>query len=159
MKLYSIFCSIVLFSCASKAPQDAAEAPVLAPSITAKAPVVKATNVKEGEITRVETDQLFSMISADQVLLFDSRPKLYYVMGHINGAESWAPKDFEKRYLDYKPRLDAAVQSGKVIVLYCLNVECPDAYKVAKRLAADGYHTSIYKDGWEEWQRSGLADM
>ena len=110
-------------------------------------------------MTRIETENLFTLMQDDKVLLLDCRPKLFHRLGHIGDALSFAPKNFDAQYTLYKSQLDAAQNSSKIIVLYCLNVKCPDAYKVAKKLSALGYDVSIYKDGWEAWKRSGLADL
>ena len=52
--------------------------------------------------------------------------------------------------------LDDAVASGKVIVLYCQNVQCPDGYLVGKEMIEMGYSVSLYKGGWEEWKAMGF---
>lgn len=115
-----------------------------------------AGKVKTGEITGVDIDRVFSMNQSGRLLLVDCRPAFYYLKGHINGAINLPLKKYDKLIRDRQKHLNDAVAARKIIVLYCQNVKCPDAYAVAKKLVKLGYSVSIYKGGWEEWNRAGL---
>ena len=65
-------------------------------------------------------------------------------------------KSFPLSLLKEQAAIDAAVASGKVLVLYCQNVECPDGYSVGKEMVEMGYSVSLYKGGWEEWKQMGF---
>lgn len=112
--------------------------------------------VKPGSITGVDVARVFTMRQNDQALLVDCRPPIFYKMGHINGSISLPKKKYDAVFPSVKAQLNAAKSSGKIIVLYCQNTECPDAYAVAKKLSPLGYSVSIYKGGWEEWKQAGF---
>lgn len=114
------------------------------------------TKVQRGEITSVELDQVFTLINENRILLLDSRPALYYRMGHIEEAVSLPLKKYDTAIESHRKLIEQALADNKIVVLYCQNIKCPDAYAVARKLAALGYSVSIYKGGWEEWRQSGL---
>lgn len=109
-----------------------------------------------GQLTEVDLQRVFEMQGDGTMLLVDVRPPVFFRMGHIPGAISLSKRYFETSFPEKKGELDAAVESGKVIVLYCTNRQCRDGYLVGKELAKMGYSSSLYKGGWEEWQAAGL---
>ena len=113
-------------------------------------------DVKIGQITGLDIERLFSMLQAEQVLLVDCRPFLYYRIGHIDGAINMPYRKYEASIDKIVKRLDEGLAERKLIVLYCQNYACPDAYRFAEKIAKKGYSTSIYKGGWQEWKVSGL---
>ncbi|MDG1357875.1 MAG: rhodanese-like domain-containing protein [Akkermansiaceae bacterium] len=113
-------------------------------------------HVKRGLITGVDIERLFSLLQAEQLLLVDCRPQLYYRIGHIDSAVNLPYRKYEARLSKIEERLDQALAARKVVVLYCQNYTCPDAYLFAKKIAAKGYSCSVYKGGWQEWKASGL---
>jgi rhodanese-related sulfurtransferase len=114
------------------------------------------SNIKPGEITGVDLEHLFTLMQDQRVLLVDCRPGIYYHMGHIKDAINLPLKRYAKSVTATRKYFDEARSSGRVIVLYCQNFNCPDAYLFAKKIAREGYPISIYKGGWEEWKASGL---
>lgn len=127
------------------------------PKVTeaASKPVEKPA-VKPGEITGVEMGQLFTMLQSGKVYLIDVRPPLFYRLGHIDGAVNFPLRKYDAMLPKHHPLIKSALKEGKVVVLYCQNLNCPDAYKTATKLVKYGHSFSIYKGGWEEWKRSGL---
>jgi len=125
--------------------------PTPQPKVTA--PV---TVVKPGALTSIDMGRLFSMSQTGKTLLIDVRPPLYYRLGHIDGAESLPLIRYDKLIDSKRPMLDAAVKANKIIVLYCQNVNCPDAHKLGTKLIKLGYSVSVYRGGWEEWREAGL---
>ena len=115
-----------------------------------------AEQVKTGEITGVDMGRVFTMHQSGRLLLIDCRPAFYFHRGHIKGAINLPLKKYDKLINDRQKHLKSAVAAKKIIVLYCQNVKCPDAYAVAKKLIKLGYSVSIYKGGWEEWSRAGF---
>ncbi|MGB1874386.1 MAG: rhodanese-like domain-containing protein [Akkermansiaceae bacterium] len=118
--------------------------------------VVKTQKVKPGQITGVGIEQLFSLMQNQQVMLVDCRPGIYYHLGHIQDAIHLPLKKYARSLNTTKGLFDRALKEGKVIVIYCQNLNCPDAYLFAKGISAEGYSVSVYKGGWEEWKASGL---
>ncbi|MGB2403526.1 MAG: rhodanese-like domain-containing protein [Akkermansiaceae bacterium] len=111
---------------------------------------------KLGQITGVDIERLFALLQDQHVLLIDCRPGLYYRMGHIDDAINLPYRKLSARIGKFVEQLDKGLAENKVIVLYCQNYNCPDAYLFAKKVADLGYSTSVYKGGWQEWRDSGL---
>jgi len=114
------------------------------------------SEVEPGQVTGVEMEQLFNLVHANRVLIVDCRPPIYYHLGHIDGAMNLPLRKYDKVIESRKGSIEKALADNKVVVLYCQNVNCPDAYAAAKKLTALGYSVSIYKGGWEEWKQAGL---
>ena len=114
------------------------------------------TKIQSGQITGVDMGQVFTMMQANRILLVDCRPPIFYRVGHIDGAINLPLKSYDKVIDGRKIKIQQALAEEKIIVLYCQNVKCPDAYAVAKKLALIGHSVSIYKGGWEEWKQAGL---
>lgn len=130
----------------------AGQAPVRA---EAPAPATRPSKAN-GKITEVDLNRLLQLQDSGKAYLIDVRPTLFYTMGHIPGAVSIPKKSFPLSLVKHEQAVEAAVKAGKVLVLYCQNVECPDGYAVGKELAEMGYSTSLYKGGWEEWKQMGF---
>jgi 3-mercaptopyruvate sulfurtransferase SseA len=134
--------------------------------ISANAPIEKSASsasdlasrddLQLGQITGVDIERLFALLEAEQVFLVDCRPPLFYFMGHINGAINLPYKKLTSSKDEILEQLDEGLAERKVIVLYCQNYACPDAYVFAKKIAELGYSSSVYKGGWQEWKSSGL---
>ena len=118
--------------------------------------VAETAKPAKGQLTEVDLQRVFEMQGDGTMLLVDVRPPVFYGMGHIPGAINLPKRYFETSFPEKREELDAAVEAGKVIVLYCTNRQCRDGYLVGKDLARLGYSTSLYKGGWEEWKAAGL---
>ena len=148
-----------LNSCVDREPKPASP-----PMSTVQEEIIREANtkllaqdaVKKGEVTAVDLGRVFEMRATNQALLIDTRSGLFFKLGHIPGAVSLPKKSYEKVFPVLKPQIDAAVDGGKFLVLYCNGVKCPDARLVAKKLSDLGYSSSVYSGGWEEWKASGL---
>ena len=89
------------------------------------------------------------MYDADSAPFVDARPPDWYArQGHIPGALNLPASSFEKRYLDYADRLEAA----PVLVVYCESSDCGEALATIDRLK-EAYRGEIrvFVGGWEEW--------
>ena len=120
-------------------------------------PVIKPiAEVEFGKLTSVDIGQLYAMKEAGKVFLVDVRPPLYHRLGNIEGSDSLPLIKYDKTIEMKRLVLDTAVKEGKVIVLYCQNINCPDAHKTGVKLTKLGYSVSTYSGGWEEWKEAGL---
>ena len=164
-----------LVSCEVTNPEPASvSAPASAPApMPAETPTVKATPKKvavkpspappkvepakaKGQISEMDIGTLFQLQGENRAFLVDVRPAFFYKLGHIPGAISLPKRSFKTLFPSTKAEIDAAVIAGKVIVLYCTDLDCPDGRNTARLLAKEGYSTSVYKGGWKEWKVSGL---
>ena len=112
--------------------------------------------VEPGKITQIGIEDLYVRVGEGTVLLVDVRPKAIHGFGHIEGSISLPLRSFKKSFPERKAELDAAIEAGKLIVLYCGHSKCPDAGITAKKLSDMGYRVCIYKGGLQEWRRAGL---
>ena len=119
------------------------------------APLRKEARV-EGKITRVDIGTLYQLPEEGGALLVDVRPSFFFNLGHIPGAISMPLKKFDLQFPTIRSQFEAALEGGRVVVLYCTNEKCPDGLIAARKLAKLGYSTSVYKGGWKEWQDAGL---
>ena len=117
---------------------------------------VAGENVQQGQITGVDIGRLFELIQTKRVLLVDCRPPIFYRMGHIDDAINLPLKKYAKSINMIKTHFDHGLAERKVLVLYCQNIDCPDGYLFAKKIAEEGYSVSVYQGGWQEWKASGL---
>lgn len=154
-----ILLAAVVVSCSQQAETPVTD-PVAAktdkPADLQKTVTAQKPAVPPGKITGVEMGQVFTMLQTGNVHLVDVRPPLFFHLGHIDGAVNFPLKKYEASSVDNLPLIEQALASGKVVVLYCQNVKCPDAYKTAQKLIKLGHSVSIYKGGWEEWKKAGL---
>jgi len=107
-------------------------------------------------IRGVKLGNLFQLLEEDSVLLVDVRPAFFFRLGHIPGAVSLPLKNFEAGLKSFRQDLDEALTSGRKVVIYCADEDCPDSLTTARKLARMGYSTSVYRGGWKEWRSAGL---
>ncbi|MBT8043991.1 MAG: hypothetical protein KJO79_03490 [Verrucomicrobiae bacterium] len=157
------FVVLLLGACAQPTPPTGPQKPASqrkAPAVTNKPEPAQATPetkpVRSGQVTSIAMGQLFTMSQSGGVLIIDTRPPLFYRLGHIHGATNLPLIKYAKIIQEKRPEIDAAVQAGKILVTYCQNVNCPDAHKLAKKLSLLGYDVSVYGGGWEQWKHAGL---
>ena len=90
-------------------------------------------------------------------LILDARRSSVYRDGHITGARSlsvWeADADDKVRALFAEGRDQSAP-----VVVYCSGGECEDSHMLAEKLYKVGFDdVLVYKDGFPDWQKRGLA--
>ena len=166
MRSSLIACALCLIqvSCQPPAPEaiptsapEATPGPKPAPAADASTPArTKPEPVRKGKVTQISLDQVFALQSEGRVLMVDVRRPIMFALGHVDGAINLPLSSFESSLEKHRGTLDAAVNSNKVIVLYCDGENCPDAHNTALALARHGYSTSVYRGGWAEWKEVGL---
>lgn len=109
------------------------------------------------EIQVMSLDELVNLQNEDRVVIFDVRPSLFYQLSHIPSSLSLQIKEFDEDYQKHQTLISDSIKAGKEIVLYCAGPHCPDASKVAKKLAEKSYgNLSVFEGGVEVWERAGL---
>lgn len=147
-----------VFIATTTACQPTVKAPQPVPEAADKKPkmIQKDQSVKKGSVSDILIERFAEMRLNGEVFVVDTRPSIFYKMGHIEGAISLPMKKVEESYAVQRGAFDAAVKSGKTLVLYCANEQCGASKKVAKWLAERGYDVSVFEGGWEMWKQSGL---
>jgi len=107
-------------------------------------------------ISGIQLEDLFQLREESGVLLVDVRPAFFFRLGHIPGAFNLPLKTFDAGVHSFLQDLEEARSSGKKVVIYCADKDCPDSLTTARKLARLGYSTSVYRGGWKEWRSAGL---
>lgn len=107
-------------------------------------------------ISGIQLENLFQLREESGVLLVDVRPVFFFRLGHIPGAFNLPLKTFDSGVHSFLQDLEEARSSGKKVVIYCADRDCPDSLTTARTLARLGYSTSVYRGGWKEWRSAGL---
>jgi len=148
-------------ACSTK-PEHGLDGPAAEPSPSVAAQATGENSPAQPEppapasISEIDLTRLWELHNEGNILLVDVRPHIYYSMGHLPGATNLPKRQYYKELPRLKADLDAAVTTGKPIVLYCQDADCPDAATVARMLARQGYKVLVYIGGWKEWKAAGL---
>lgn len=101
-------------------------------------------------------EAFFPRQQAGTVLIYDARPTFVSAFGRIPGAISWPRGDFKKLLPQREPEIRRAVAAGKIVVIYCTDLACPDARAVAEQLVERGHDVSILEGGYATWKDNGM---
>lgn len=161
MRIWSSTCLLIgcglLSSCAVDETKQAS--PATPETAAVVKPTEQATQPEErgpGGVTRMPLGTLFHLQQANDVLLYDVRPGFYFRMGHIPGAVNWPRSAYSSQLTTREQEIQQAVAAGKKIVLYCTDLACPDARRVAYQLAERGHHVTVLEGGMEAWRAGEL---
>ena len=142
------------------APAKAAPAPT-----PASAPAASVTPASEQAFpphpekawVEVSGEDVAALFARKNVLFLDARRTSVYRDGHIAGARPvsvWEADVDEKVKAIFAEGLD---QSAPVVV-YCSGGECEDSHMLAEKLYRVGFdNVLVYKDGFPDWEKRGLA--
>ncbi|MBC8125736.1 MAG: hypothetical protein H8M99_01125 [Gloeobacteraceae cyanobacterium ES-bin-144] len=142
---------LALTACVGPAEKPSSNTP--APKTVVSKPAPKKPH---GKISSITLEDFFVLQQSDNALIYDARPVLYYRFGHIPGAINLPKQNCDALIAEWEPKINAAISSGKTLVVYCTNPTCPDAKSVAIRLANAGYPVKVISGGWEAWKESGM---
>ncbi len=142
---------IYLNSCA---PEQAAAKAIEKPH--SKALKVSSTHKSIGKSTSIGLDELFQLQQSGKVLIYDVRVPYFYQIDHIPGAINWPYTDYMAEIQSRDLEIQAALASGKKVVVYCFNFGCPEARGVAHKLARRDYKISVLSLGIDSWRAAGL---
>lgn len=150
---------------APSAPQAAAQrAP--APPSSVPSPVAAAAEAADsGKAFPPHPDKAAIEVSpADVQILFrrkalflDARRSSVYAEGHIAGARSFPvwEADIDERV---KGLYEEGLDQRAPVVVYCSGGNCEDSHMLAEKLYMVGFdNVLIYKEGFPDWQKRGLA--
>lgn len=153
LRMIPVAAAIVATSCAPKTTATAPE-PVKKERPPSRKPMLPPS--ERGKISSVTIEQLFEHQQAGTALIYDARPSLHYNQGHIAGAINTPRSVITEVITVRRPELKAAKASGKPIIIYCTGPLCSDARTVARNLSVNGFSSSVFSGGWDEWKAAGL---
>jgi len=103
----------------------------------------------------IEIDVLMAnnFYAMGEYLFVDSRPRVQYERGHIEGAVNLPWEALEKYYDPLQPVL----KSKPALVVYCDGAACDSSHNLAKKLIQKGFpEVYVFFGGWEEWKEMDL---
>lgn len=110
-----------------------------------------------GEVTSISLEDFFQRQQSGRALIFDARPGFLYAMGHIPGAINLPKKNCDEAIAKtHEATIKQALAEGKIIVVYCSSITCPDARAVATHIAGFGHPSVVFSGGWSAWQQAGM---
>jgi rhodanese-related sulfurtransferase len=109
-----------------------------------------------GRVTRIMLGDLFQLQQTGGALIFDVRPGFIYQLGHIPGAISWPKNSFQSQLSAHETEIVAARAAKKPVVVYCVDLACPDARTVAGLLAERGHSIAVLEGGYDAWKTGDL---
>ncbi|MBP7866004.1 MAG: hypothetical protein KA419_08630 [Acidobacteria bacterium] len=146
-------------------PQLAAAAPAEAsPSgidLMSYDPVADTERLKKEYVARqqAEAEKLhIEALSLSQALdlhrnwaaFIDARPPDQFANGHIRDAFNIPETAFDENLRFF--RSSAQAPPTQPVVVYCGGEDCAISYRVARKLAENGFtNVKVYKGGWDEW--------
>lgn len=102
------------------------------------------------QVAKISVWEGFKSFRSGKALFIDARSEYDYNLGHIPKAINIHPGKGDKSV--------NAIEKDKsrLIITYCLGIDCPLAEELAKELMADGF-TNVREmpEGWEAWSMSG----
>jgi rhodanese-related sulfurtransferase len=160
--------AMVLGGCV-KQPQPSPPAPTSAPAKVVKQPVTEPKKVAKpaaaaaaekkpaGKVTMMPLEEFLPLQQGGGALIYDARPSFVRAFGHVPGSVGWPRSSVQIDWAVHEPELKAAVAANKPVVIYCTDLECPDAKFVADKVAARGYSVFVLTGGYAAWKEAGLA--
>lgn len=154
-------------SYADTAPASAQKAaPAGAAAPTAAVQPVEGAAADGGKVFAPHPDKAWIEISGDDVaalhargnvLFLDARRSSVFRDGHIAGARSISVWES-----DVDDKVKALFTEGRdqsaPVVIYCSGGECEDSHMLAEKIYRVGFdNVLVYKDGFPDWQKRGLA--
>ena len=147
-------------------PSDAArEKGVPTPGAASVVPTPVAAPADSGKSFPPHPDKAALEIAPEDVallyrrkaLFLDARRSSVFAEGHIAGARSFPvwESDIDDRV---KGLYEEGLDQQAPVVVYCSGGNCEDSHMLAEKLYMVGFdNVLIYKDGFPDWQKRGLA--
>ena len=119
---------------------------------TAITGATKPVSTKErGKVITLSFEDFYALHQSNKALLYDARLAFFYKLGHIPGAINLSKNSSDAAIAAKEPEIKAALTHGKTIVIYCTDIQCPDARKLADRISIFGYPVAVFTGGWHAW--------
>jgi rhodanese-related sulfurtransferase len=110
------------------------------------------TQIHAGDLEVIHLGDAFELFSRDQALFIDAREPAAYNGGHIPGSVNITPEQASERIEEVHTML----KSGKVLIAYCYDVDCPLGAELVKKLQELGTGPiKVMPEGWTGWLDRG----
>jgi rhodanese-related sulfurtransferase len=84
-------------------------------------------------------------------LFIDARPRDFWRMSRIPGAESLPEEDFDRAFAEIERQL----RRNSSIIVYCSGYGCESSHIVARQLRERGFPAVILDEGLPAWEDEG----
>lgn len=109
--------------------------------------IVREFRTQSNTLQAVSMEELFQKLELGEVVLLDVRPRDEYQRGHIPGAISLPPTEWQQ--LPVLPK-------GKAVVAYCRGPFCVFADEAVTYLKSLGYQAIRLEEGFPDWKLGGF---
>jgi rhodanese-related sulfurtransferase len=101
----------------------------------------------------ISLEEARAYFEAGTALFADARPEKAYQAGHIKGAMSLDPSEFDA----WSGTFFSQFPADTLIVTYCSGARCSLSAELAEKLLSLGYEkVLVLKDGWHLWNEARL---
>jgi rhodanese-related sulfurtransferase len=108
--------------------------------------IYKSVELESGSF--IEFDQAISLYKNNEALFIDARSPEEFQDGHITGALNIPIKWSRSRKMEKMVR----IPKGANVVVYCNNLRCNSAERLAGEMKFSGYkHVAVFTGGWDVW--------
>jgi rhodanese-related sulfurtransferase len=108
--------------------------------------------VKFQGVMTISLPQAYEIFQKGEALFLDARPGEEYAELHIPGALNLTPEGLEKG----EGRAVETLPQDRQIVVYCGQIDCDAALKVAEKLQSLGFtRVSAFLEGFSAWDQAG----
>jgi len=110
------------------------------------------TRLHAGDLEVIHVDDAFALLSQGRALFLDAREEAAFAAGHIPGALNIPPG----KAAGMLGQVRAMLATGKTVIAYCYDVDCPLAADVVKELGKLGASPiKVMPEGWTGWLDRG----
>jgi rhodanese-related sulfurtransferase/DNA-binding HxlR family transcriptional regulator len=114
----------------------------------AEVEVLSAGYLGNGDVERIDADELAARLADKRVVVLDVRPPQEYLAGHIRGARSAPLDDLQDLVGDLPEQVE--------VIAYCRGPYCVYADDAVRLLRERGVRARRLDIGFPEWRRAGL---
>ncbi|HQI80865.1 MAG TPA: rhodanese-like domain-containing protein [Deltaproteobacteria bacterium] len=110
------------------------------------------TDIHAGDLEVIHVDDAFDLLSQEKALFIDAREPGAFAGGHIPGSVNITPGQAAERLGEVRTMLE----TGKTLIAYCYDVDCPLAAELVRRLGELGIRNiKVMPEGWTGWMDRG----
>lgn len=110
------------------------------------------TRLHAGDLEVIGPDDAFALFSRGQALFIDAREPGEFTGGHIPSSVNITPGEAASRLEEVRSLLG----TGKTVIVYCNDVDCPKSAELAKNLRDLGAGpVRVMSEGWAGWMDRG----
>lgn len=116
-------------------------------------PLIRPPDEREGKWIAVTAEDVLRRFQDGSAILIDARDEKYYAEGHIPGAVNLPAARFGEVFATVGETLPRDFS----LIVYCQGEPCDESLDVLENLQILEFtDLSIYKGGWQEWEKMNL---